>query len=687
MSMKKFKKLLAGLLTGAMMLGSMSLTAFGAQTTTPDVIDTTLKGNLTIHKYEYNGTGGNTGTGSEKDKAPEGANPLAGAGFTIYKVADVDELTSYYNANPLELPSVDTYVEDGAIKSGYTAAKAEAITGIDGIAKFTDLDLGFYVVIETTKPAAVTDAMEPFIVSIPMTTVDGANWLYDVHTYPKNGTSYGKITLEKSGEDTAKLEGVTFVLQKKNADNTWKDITKKAGAAGDNTGDELNLTTNASGLISVDGLTQGTYRFIETSVGNNYGYIMDGATAYTFTVNADGKVTYGETTNASVTIPVSNEKPDLDKQVNTKTDPTTGEWQEAADYSVGDKVPYKVTVDVPANIEKLRYFAVTDTPVGLEDDISTIVIKCGESTLVKDTDYIVVKKGKGFTITFIDKAAELPRTISEAFKSCADKEIEITYKAKLLEGAVTTTVGNPNTASLDYSNKILPENDPGNPNIPEQPTEEPGKDSIKDETVVYTFKLGIHKTGKDSASTSNLQDVKFDLYKEVTSETANAITGDDAKDTGLDTTKYWLKINTDSLTTDADGNVSYNGLANGTYYLVETETNAGYNLLKAPVEVVLQIVYKTTWNETTTWTVDPVTGEKTITKHDVNNKSETFTGTDDTNTADGIDGLKQQEIVNKKGFTLPTTGGMGTVIFTIVGMILAFAGVLLITASRKKAAK
>ena len=53
--MKKFKKLLAGLLAGAMMLGSMSATAFAAQTTTPATIDTTKTGSLTIHKYEYNG--------------------------------------------------------------------------------------------------------------------------------------------------------------------------------------------------------------------------------------------------------------------------------------------------------------------------------------------------------------------------------------------------------------------------------------------------------------------------------------------------------------------------------------------------------------------------------------------------------------------------------------------------------
>lgn len=95
-SMKKFKKLLAGLLAGAMMLGSMSATAFAAEgTDTPKMtaatIDTSLKGSLTIHKYEYNGTGGPDGTGETSDasKLPSDADvkPLEGAGFTLYKVA------------------------------------------------------------------------------------------------------------------------------------------------------------------------------------------------------------------------------------------------------------------------------------------------------------------------------------------------------------------------------------------------------------------------------------------------------------------------------------------------------------------------------------------------------------------------------------------------------------------------
>lgn len=663
--MRKIKKVLAGIMSAAMIMSSMTLTAFAAQTTTPATIDTTKTGSLTIHKYEYNGDDATPGTGAENDSVPKDANPLAGAGFTIYKVADINALTAYYSTSPTDLPDINTYVENGAIKTGYANNKVgdEVVTSTDGIAEFDNLALGFYVVIETTKPAAVTSAMDPFLVSVPMTTADGDNWLYDVHVFPKNGTKYGEVKLEKTGVGNVKLEGVTFVLQKQNANGGWDSITKKAGAAGDNTGADLNLTTNPNGLISVDGLTQGTYRFIETSVGEaNIGYIKDGATDYTFVVTDEGKVTYNETTAESVTISVTNDKPDLTKQVK---DRTTNEWKQDSDYNVGDKIDYKVTVDVPQNITKLVEFKVTDTPINLEDDITTVALTCGSETVAANA-YTVAKEGKGFTVTFV------PAQMA----AYAGEQIEITYKAELLSSAVTTTNGNPNTAKLEYSNEIFPDtNDSDNPNKPEDPDKTPDKDVIEDNAIVYTFKLTIDKTGENGAK---LKDVVFDLYKEVEAGTTGAVSGN--SDNGLDASKTWLKMNT--LTTDESGTVSQSGLANGTYYLVETKTNEGYNLLKAPVEIKLNIVYKTSMTETWVW--ETVDGVKTLVKHEINTEKTTFTGTDDTMEKEGVE---VQDIVNKKGFTLPTTGGMGTLMFSIIGAILMIgAAIVLFRSSKRKTA-
>ena len=658
-SMKKFKKLLAGLLAGAMMLGSMSATAFAAEeTNTPKMtaatIDTSLKGSLTIHKYEYNGTDTtHNGTGLNPDALPnDGEKPLEGAGFTLYKVADVNDLTKYYSKNPTDLPSVDSYFSNGEIDSSKVKATvSEVITNAEGIAEFTDLQLGFYVVIETTTPAKVTTPADPFLVSIPMTTVDGASWLYDVHVYPKNKTTYGGVTLEKKGNNTTALSGVTFVLQKQNG-TEWTNVTKN-----EKNNSDLSLVTNPEGKINVDGLSQGTYRFIETDRGNNDGYIMDGAKSYEFVVGSDGKITYDGKTENNITITVTNEKPDMTKQVK---DRKSGAWKQETDYNVGDMVPYQITVDVPSNITKLKEFTLTDTPTNLDDKVENVKVTC-ENADVAANAYSVAKEGDhGFKITFT------PANMN----AYAGKQLVITYNAELLSTAVTTTVGNTNSAKLEYSNKILPgqDGDPYNPNKPENPDTKPGKDYIENTTTVYTFGLQVVKKAEKADGTP-LGGVKFDLYKYAGTESNPNPTEAELKANGTLIAK--------NLTTDTDGTITKSGLANGTYYLVETKTHDGYNLLKAPVKVELSIVYTTSTKDEY---YKDENGVKTLVKHEV--ETTTFTEKSETST-----GTHTETIINKKGFTLPITGGMGTIAITALGVALAVAGVLIIGASRKKTVK
>lgn len=658
--MGKFRKMLAGVLSAAMVLSTMTVTAFAEETAsapkkTVATIDTQSTGSITIHKYEYNGSGGEAGTGETTDVVPEGAKALEGAGFTIYKVANVNDLTTYYSANPTDLPSVDTYVENGKIKSEYSTNQVgkEVKTNAEGIAEFKSLELGFYVVVETTTPDKVTTPVEPFIVSVPMTTKDGDNWLYDVHVYPKNKTTYGGVTLEKKGNNTELLSGVAFVLQKKNGES-WTSVENN-----DKTGENYNLTTNENGLITVEGLSQGKYRFIETNRGdNNSGYIMDGATTYEFTVDKSGKTYNADGTELLTNnkIIVNNEKPDMTKQVQKRDD--ANPWGQDADYNVGDMVPYKITIDVPSNITKLKEFTLTDTPTNLDDKVDTVKLQCENSDVNKNA-YSVVKDGDhGFKITFT----------TANMASYAGKKIVVTYNAELLSTADTTTAGNPNTAKLEYSNKILPDtNDGSNPNKPETP----GKDAIKDTATVYTFKLQINKKA-NSAKGEDLTGVKFDLYKEVPTGTEGAASAEDVKNAGLDTNKTWMKIAAD-LTTE-NGTVEKPGLANGTYYLVETKTVEGYNLLKAPVEVTLNIVYKTTTKKEY---VTDENGVKTLVKNEI--EKTTFTENEATST-----GTHTETIINKQGFELPITGGMGTVLFSIAGFALMAGAAFVLLKGRRK---
>ena len=692
--MKKIRKMLAGLLGAAMVLTSFGTPAWAAPNspvTTDATIDTTQKGSITIHKYEYNGDGGQTGTGETSDTVPSGAKALADAGFTIYKIADVNDLTNYYSTNPSELPSVDTYVTQDttkkkwSINAAYETTKVgeEKKTDDQGEVIFDTLELGFYVVVETTSPDKVTEPVKPFIVSLPMTTKDGDKWLYDVNVYPKNSTAYGSVTLVKKGNNTDLLKGVTFVLQK-SINSVWTNVTTS-----EEDGSNLNLTTNADGKITVSGLSQGSYRFIETAINNKLpGYILDGAKTYEFSVGSDKKITYGGNTSASVTIDANNEKPDMKKEVQ---DRTTKTWKQESDYSVGDYVPYKITIDVPDNITQLKEFSLTDKPTGLEDITdSDFSVKCNDIEIANTDNsvYTLTKNAdtKGFTISFVPTA----------MGNYAGQQIVITYKAKVLETALKTTAGNPNTATLEYSNKILPTNDPQNPNTPENTDEKPAKDKIEDSTVVYTFNIKIEKRAQDKNG-DLLGGVVFDLYKAVDTHSVGDITGDEAAAVGLEKTKIWHKIST--LTTEATGvNMGYitqSGLANGEYYLVETKTADGYNLLKSPVKVQLNVQYATKWSKENVWSVDSNTGVKTLIKHSEN--STTFTAkaegadkatgsmTQIEKTDKSTEATMTETIINRKGFTLPKTGDIGTAMFLIIGIGGMLAAVYIMLRGRKRA--
>lgn len=730
----KLKRFLTGVLSAVMALSVCALPAAaadeGATTTAPSTstIDTGKKGSITIHKYLVEGdvTGSsNYGEKLTDEPAYEAAKDV---GFSIYQVMTAKELVAYYNGKDNTEPKASDYTPAADKKSVKTTDNKtyqrhgdEKKTNEKGEVTFNELEVGLYLVVETTKPAAVTEAVAPFLVSVPMTRVgeDGktapTEWLYDIHVYPKNSTQTGTIYLKKQGlvggteiSNPTDLNGVQFKLERlkegKNVGDTdaWEIVTSEKNNNGIYTTDTVE--ENKSGTIKVDGLHPGTYRFTEvgyadSAAGVDKKYILDTAASYTFKIEAtpDGqKVTKLDDSNSDyeikgTIITVTNYAPDVDKQVVNRTDGKT--YQEAADYAVGDKIPYRIAVTIPTNIAKLKTFYLTDTPENLDDDKDSIKFYKNDACNNKITESLVKETG-GITSTNATNGTGFKIDFDLAkLKTYAGKTIYITYEATLKKGADTTTAGNHNKVDLTYSNKIKSDN------VLEDETAD--HNHIEDTAVVYTFQIDISKT---DGSKNALDGVEFDLYEEVALGTSGALSETDAKALGFTNTSVAYKKVDHGVTADG-GKLTFTGLSNSKtatagasrYWLVETKTKDGYNLLGAPVEAKLDIVYKTTWKEKNTF------DKGVLVKHSHDANTETFkTPSDnDAKTNDGtqegterpadanrggnvIIGSLHTNIINKKGFQLPVTGGFGTLLFSGIGVLLVLAGVAVLFSMKKK---
>ena len=689
----KLKRLFTAILSAALTLSLCAMPAMategGTTAGTPladgmPVWDTTKKGSITIHKFEYNPSSGapsQQGTGAEGEGAPAGATPLDGVTFEIYQVQSQTWLESYYGGQVTassqdfsKMDASDYYTKNsttGAITVNSGATKVATVTTTTtetdkGVAKKDGLALGLYLVVETKAPDKVTSPADPFLVSVPMTRIadnDTTNkltdWIYDVHVYPKNSTTYGQVTIEKKGYTGGgtgvALEGVQFKLQKQNGAD-WTDIT-----ANDSNGSTYNLTTDINGKITIAGLSQGEYRIFEDAYSNtsaNKGYILD-AEYHTFTVQKDGKIQVDGNVSANATIQVANHRPDMKKEVYNGT-----EWKQDAQYGVGDTVPYKITIEVPKNIDKLSTFTVTDTPTGLTDNVSSIEVKDDTTDLTKNTHYTVADNGNGFTITFTP--AEMA--------AYAGEKLVITYTATVSNDAVVGGKGNSNNAKLTYTNKINTHDSPAAPST----------NTIEDSAVMYSFGIKVVKTAENG--TTALPGVVFDLYREAKTGETPIVNAETLKKAGLDITKKWILVKS-GLTTNANGIIDTSdsnnatnythGLANGDYYLVETKSVDGYNLLTKPVKVKLDVTATTTWQKTNVYDASG-----NLVKHGTVTKT-TFTHTSNNGDATKTE-LAVAKVVNRKGFTLPVTGGFGTLLFSGIGVLLVLAGVGVLFSLKKK---
>lgn len=733
----KLKRFLTGVLSAVMALSVCALPAAAAEgnasTTatkyTTSTINKSKKGSITIYKRSMTTTLPTEPAGKGETTNPEG-DPLENVGFTIYQVMTADELVKYYDgitegnavtykdyfnstteftASTLNSDVKSKEVKDQGEQSG------EKKTNENGKVEFTGLNVGLYLVIETTLPQAVTQKAEPFLVSIPMTRIGAGKdettnpnnevWMYDVTVYPKNSIAQGNVTLEKkgvTGSDTAHavgLDGVKFTLYRKSdTDGTYTAVADCTGKV------------TASGQIQFSNLRKGSYYIMETGYADNAdaGYILDTKAKYAFAIDKEGKVAantdltgndvVNETegvfaisrTDSKLT--VYNYKPDVEKTVTKRdgsntvknTDGTTVGNHEA-DYGVGDKVTYTLTIDVPANIAKLRTFTVTDTTVAAQ--------------LVHDTGRVTVSaKNKDNTVTDITSAYGTPdikttegknSVLTIAFTpaklaSVAGGQITITYTATVQKDAIVAGSGNVNSAKLQYSRTTDTTKAEEGENKPYE---------IEDQSVVYTFSTSLLKKGEGGTYDGTaMPGVTFALYKKVEDSEWNAqgkvtIAGKEYdKNTNVisnavalglteNSSETWIKIyyaeRMEDGATGTDGKLTYTGLPKGTYKFVETKTLDGYNLLSQPVDAKLTLDYTTMWDTSSTYK------NGVLVKHKYNTTSYKSNGEDATPGA-------EITIINRSGFQLPVTGGFGTLLFSGIGVLLVLAGVAVLFSMKKK---
>lgn len=682
--MKTMKKLLALILCIVMALGMVSTVM--ADGTDDDgqnqaqeasaTIDATKKGSLTIKKYE---TGENNTT-----------TPLADVEFTIYKIADIEQTTDSDGNVSMDYQLVDALKDTGITIDGSTTydtikntIASYLPTGAEGESgklvaagkgktvlnaandtasvTFSNLNLGIYLVVETDAPAQIVDKSANFLVSIPMVNDARNGWDYDVVANPKNEAVYAGIVLHKTGttlnadgtSSTADLQGVSFLLQYKanEAATEWSTID--------------TYSTDSYGKITIeDGLAPGYYRFTETSVGSNTGYILDGKTEYTFQVTDAGKIKVGnEEAKDTATIEVNNLKPDLTKKVKDGDS-----YSDDTDANIGDMVEWKITASVPSNVSDLSKFDLSDTmSSGLTwvsaDANLQITTSNSEVTLAAEgetPDYELTApnentEGGSWCISFTEAGR---KKLAENNIS----SISVTFSAKLNENATVSGTGNLNTASLTYSNAIYPEGS----------TETAEEYTIKDSAIVYTFQMNITKYKDSVASGNEAIGVEFELYKDSANGSALYFK---KQENG----SYVLSESTagasQTLVTGQDGTIAIVGLESGTYYLKETKTITDYNLLKDPVKIDLNIETETNWTTSASFN-DGTLVKNTYASTTYKLNGETLTG-----------GLVSQNVINKKGFTLPITGAMSTLLFSVLGCLLVLAGVIVLFRSGKKKAR
>lgn len=412
-----------------------------------------------------------------------------------------------------------------------------------------------------------------------------------------------------------------------------------------------------------------------------------------------------DTTTPNPTVTIKTDKPSIEKKI----EKSATEKVDYNDAAIGDHVQYEITSTVPDMTHYTNYkFVVTDRfSKGLSFDDDSLAITVGEKTLVAGTDYELTKPAAadvpggphGENSTFI-------KIVFKNFKNYqTGNVINIRYTATVTKDAEIGAAGNANDAKLQYSNNP---NHVGNGD--DFDGEEPKGETPWDKVVTFVTGLQLTKI-KTGNPDQKLAGAQFKITGEKLnqalvwgSEFVEAKDGETATYYKLIDGSYTLEAPTNNTRdkyedatapkyikkdvsgtdpsnvkeevnytaeVDANGVLSLKGLAAGIYTITEVKSPNGYNILKNPIKVEIKCntEYSSDENPKCSWAWR---------KSDENGNLPTDDMTGFETLSD--EGIVEFNVENSTGVELPSTGGMGTTIFYVLGSILLIgAGILLVT--------
>lgn len=628
---KKITSIVLALLLAVSAFAGLAITANAAYPT-GDVT-------LTIHKYQIdegtvaaNNKIGNTPSSvADTQYTPTGdEKPIAGVTFSAYRIGDITTAVPATDPDNYDVAGISP-------KTGTTNAAGEATITV------SSSEYGLYVVKETASPASVTTSAKAFYVYLPSTKSDGSDWLTNVNVWPKNLVTLGGAVLRKtinntnfaniSDEDYVKLTVKPQFTLYKRVVNVDTEIAGPIEAAkgytnaveiADKDGVDYSSTAKIAqknGVIAVDGLPVGTYVFKETTPAVYNGETLPLAPEFEFTVTRgqNGDVTladtdFAQTSGSVVTVTRDNSStPTVEKTVGTGNETVVIEGKTSKTFQFGDTVPYTITTSAPADINTYKNYTITDKlDTQLSFTTDSVVVKNGETALTAGTDYTLTEpaEGNAYTLTVALTATGIGRL-------APNSSVTVDFNATIKDTATVNTAI-PNTAKISWTNA----NDR---------TGEP------ESTPVYVATLELKTVKVDSANANGLGGAEFKLELDGTAlkftETADG--------------EYKVDPSgTDTLTSATDGTLNISGLKADSYTLTETKAPQGYQLLVAPLTMVV--------NENSNADVTVNAGSTDI-----------------------------RMIKNVKQPDLPLTGGMGTILFSVAGIALIGGAAFFFIRSRK----